>query len=162
MNTENAKETEEIWENGKWTNCKLTWVRRITLISSKLLFVLLKIATNCVAWWAFANNCQKIIGGNFLKKMWVEGRETDVSDLSEINRENITALAIRYIRKICFPLFSFWTRKIRNIRNFFAKLNKLRKSVSLRRSALADHGISFYSCFPRSKLLLSAKQLYLA
>ena len=68
MNTENAKETEEIWENGKWMSCKLTWVRRFTLISSKLLFVLLKIATTCVAWWAFANNCQKIIGGNFLKK----------------------------------------------------------------------------------------------
>ena len=38
-------------------------------------------------------------------------READVSDLSEIDRENITALTIRFIRRIRFP-YSFRVPKL--------------------------------------------------
>jgi hypothetical protein len=39
------------------------------------------------------------------KKTQFDKKEADLSDLSEVNRENITAPAIRKIRKIRFPYY---------------------------------------------------------
>ena len=40
-----------------------------------------------------------------IKKLSLIKKEADLSDLSEVNRENITAPAIRKIRKIRFPYY---------------------------------------------------------